>query len=171
MDAVIGERNHSSPSFPDEEKALAGDERVRGGQLLLLLHRRPHREHLGSLHHREHNLHGRLFLGKNFNFTPWTSQPAVINFVQRDSRVPSLLNLMSLFSLVSHQHLPMLGFFTLCKFWHGPISGSSTPPAPPTPSVPHISHALSNFNLTKPLDRTGALLCILCFSSAFFSEK
>ena len=111
------------------------------------------------------------FREKSVKFTPWTSQPAVINFVQRDSRVPSLLNLKSLFSLVSHQHPLMLGFFTLCKFWLGPISGSSTPPAPPTPSVPHISHALSNFNLTKPLDRTGALLCILCFSSAFFSEK
>ena len=60
MDAVIRERDDSCPRFPDEEEALAGDERVGGGQLLLLLHRRPHREHLGSLHHCEHNLHRRL---------------------------------------------------------------------------------------------------------------
>ena len=57
MDAVIRERDDSGPRLPDEEETLAGDERVGGGQLLLLLHRRPHREHLGSLHHCEHNLH------------------------------------------------------------------------------------------------------------------
>ena len=79
MDAVIGERNHSSPSFPDEEEALPGDERVRGGQLLLLLHRRPHREHLGSLHHREHNLFTVVsFREKIVKFAPWTSSLSTI---------------------------------------------------------------------------------------------
>ena len=79
MDAVIREGNNSCPSFPDEEEALAGDERVRGGQLLLLLHRRPHREHLGSLHHREHNLFTVVsFQEKIFKFTPLTSSLSTI---------------------------------------------------------------------------------------------
>lgn len=66
VDAVIRERDDSGPRLPDEEETLAGDERVGGGQLLLLLHRRPHREHLGSLHHCEHNLH-RFLSGKKLS--------------------------------------------------------------------------------------------------------
>ena len=92
MDAVIRERDDSCPRFPDEEEALAGDERVGGGQLLLLLHRRPHREHLGSLHHCEHNLHPRLLGGEMSQFTqcssPLTIQSLLVQLIHFITSAP-----------------------------------------------------------------------------------
>ena len=191
MDAVIRERDDSCPRFPDEEEALAGDERVGGGQLLLLLHRRPHREHLGSLHHCEHNLHRRLSGKQIVKFTsqssPLTIQSPLVQLIHfttsapvitsspkglqaLESRVPSLPNPTSFFLSVS------LFFGCWASSPHAslraPYQGllhlrHLQPPVSPMLVAPSPISICSSQTLFKKRD----LLCIPCCSSAFFSEK